>query len=70
MRKNDIVIAGMRVGLLICPTTWAPTPSSTASWPSALTDAGPVVRYEFDLRNCEDCDVFKPKRNRDTDSQS
>jgi len=28
----------------------------------------PVVRYEFDLRNCEDCDVFKPKRNRDTDS--
>ncbi len=22
----------------------------------------PVVRYEFDLRNCEDCDVFKPRR--------
>ena len=22
----------------------------------------PVVRYEFDLSNCEDCDVFKPKR--------
>ncbi|MGH9385764.1 MAG: hypothetical protein ACRD2N_15910 [Vicinamibacterales bacterium] len=22
----------------------------------------PVVRYEFDLRNCEDCDVFRPKR--------
>ena len=21
----------------------------------------PVVRYEFDLRNCEDCDVFKPR---------
>ena len=20
----------------------------------------PVVRYEFDLRNCESCDVFKP----------
>jgi hypothetical protein len=26
----------------------------------------PVVRYEFDLRNCEDCDVFKPRRQRDT----
>ena len=25
----------------------------------------PVVRYEFDLRNCEDCDVFKPSANRD-----
>ena len=23
----------------------------------------PVVRYEFDLRNCEDCDVFKAKTN-------
>ncbi len=22
----------------------------------------PVVRYEFDLRNCEECDVFKPRR--------
>jgi hypothetical protein len=22
----------------------------------------PVVRYEFDLRNCEDCDVFKARR--------
>jgi hypothetical protein len=22
----------------------------------------PVVRYEFDLRNCEDCDVFRPRR--------
>ncbi len=20
----------------------------------------PVVRYEFDLRNCEDCDVYRP----------
>jgi hypothetical protein len=20
----------------------------------------PIVGYEFDLRNCEDCDVFKP----------
>ena len=20
----------------------------------------PVVRYEFDIRNCESCDVFKP----------
>jgi hypothetical protein len=20
----------------------------------------PVVRYEFDVRNCESCDVFKP----------
>ena len=26
----------------------------------------PVVGYEFDLRNCEDCDVFKSKR-RDAD---
>ena len=25
----------------------------------------PVVRYEFDVSNCEDCDVFKPKRQRD-----
>ena len=23
----------------------------------------PVVRYEFDLRNCENCDVFKPRRS-------
>jgi hypothetical protein len=23
----------------------------------------PVVRYEFDLRNCEDCDVFKARRS-------
>ena len=23
----------------------------------------PVVRYEFDLRNCEDCDVFRPRRS-------
>jgi len=22
----------------------------------------PVVRYEFDLSNCEGCDVYKPKR--------
>ena len=22
----------------------------------------PVVRYEFDVRNCEDCDVFKARR--------
>jgi hypothetical protein len=22
----------------------------------------PVVRYEFDIRNCEDCDVYKPRR--------
>ena len=21
----------------------------------------PVVRYEFDLRNCESCDVYKPR---------
>lgn len=21
----------------------------------------PVVRYEFDLRNCEGCDVYKPR---------
>ena len=20
----------------------------------------PVVRYEFDVRNCEDCDVYRP----------
>jgi hypothetical protein len=26
----------------------------------------PVVRYEFDVRNCEDCDVFKAKRNTET----
>jgi hypothetical protein len=25
----------------------------------------PVVRYEFDLRNCEDCDVFKARGRRD-----
>lgn len=25
----------------------------------------PVVRYEFDLRNCADCDVFKARRQRD-----
>ena len=24
----------------------------------------PVVRYEFDLRNCEDCDVFKARRTK------
>ena len=29
-----------------------------------------VVGYEFDLRNCEDCDVFKSKRHRDTETQS
>ncbi len=23
----------------------------------------PVVRYEFDLRNCEDCDVYKARRS-------
>ena len=23
----------------------------------------PVVGFEFDLSNCEDCDVFKPKRS-------
>ena len=22
----------------------------------------PVIGYEFDLRNCEGCDVFKPRR--------
>jgi hypothetical protein len=22
----------------------------------------PVVRYEFDIRNCEGCDVYKPRR--------
>lgn len=22
----------------------------------------PVVRYEFDIRNCQNCDVFRPKR--------
>jgi hypothetical protein len=22
----------------------------------------PVVRYEFDVRNCEGCDVFRPIR--------
>jgi hypothetical protein len=22
----------------------------------------PVVRYEFDLRNCENCDVYKPRK--------
>ena len=27
----------------------------------------PVVGYEFDLTNCEDCDVFKSKR-RDPDA--
>ena len=27
----------------------------------------PVVGYEFDLTNCEDCDVFKSKR-RDADA--
>jgi hypothetical protein len=21
----------------------------------------PVVRYHFDVRNCEDCDYFKPR---------
>jgi len=24
----------------------------------------PVVRYEFDLRNCEDCDVFRPRADK------
>jgi hypothetical protein len=23
----------------------------------------PVVRFEFDLRNCEGCDVFKARRS-------
>ncbi len=23
----------------------------------------PVVRYEFDLRNCEDCDVFRARKS-------
>ena len=23
----------------------------------------PVVRYEFDLQNCEHCDVYKPRKN-------
>jgi len=22
----------------------------------------PVLGYEFDIRNCEDCDVFRPRR--------
>lgn len=22
----------------------------------------PVIGYEFDIRNCEDCDVFRPRR--------
>ena len=22
----------------------------------------PVVRYQFDVRNCESCDYFKPQR--------
>jgi hypothetical protein len=30
----------------------------------------PVVRYEFDVRNCEDCDVFKSKGRRDAETQS
>ena len=30
----------------------------------------PVVRYEFDVRNCEDCDVFKAKRQRDPETRS
>lgn len=30
----------------------------------------PVVGYEFDLNNCEDCDVFKQKGRRDTETQS
>lgn len=25
----------------------------------------PVVRYEFDLRNCENCDVYKARRGGD-----
>jgi hypothetical protein len=29
----------------------------------------PVVRYEFDLRNCADCDVFKARRQRETEPQ-
>jgi hypothetical protein len=27
----------------------------------------PVVRYEFDLSNCADCDVFKARRQRDAE---
>jgi hypothetical protein len=22
----------------------------------------PIIGYEFDIRNCEGCDVFRPKR--------